>query len=169
VENGPPLGVEKLAEPAELLNIWAFDSWLCTTDRTLEGNTLLVPASPTQVHLIAADQSDCFGGAGRFADGSWQRVLGEPRAAASVSFWQRVVFDCGGVAALREAMAKVQQAARHLEHVFASVPSAWWGEAQIDPPAVKAALEERLRRLGEIINVQQWEGLSHDIQGGQLL
>ncbi len=33
---------------------------------------------------------------------------------------------------------------------------------------VRAGLDERLRRLEEIINLQQWEGLPHDIQGGHL-
>jgi hypothetical protein len=115
-----------------------------------------------------ANQSDCFGGAGRFADGTWKRVLAEHGAAETVSFWQRVVFDCGGASALRSAVAKVRQAARGLGDVLAAVPSAWWTEAQIDPREVQAELEQRLPRLEEIINIQQWEGLSHDIQGGHL-
>jgi hypothetical protein len=169
VENGPPLRREDLAEPCDLLAIWAFDSWLCTTDRKSEGNLLLVPASARQFHLIAADQSDCFGGAGRFADGSWKQVLTERGAAESVSFWQGVVFDCGGASALRDAAEKVGQAARKLEDVLAEIPPDWWKTAQLEPKEVKEALDRRQRRLTEILDIQQWEGLAHDTQGGQLL
>jgi len=35
MENGPPLRVSDLIEPQELVDLWAFDSWLCNIDREL--------------------------------------------------------------------------------------------------------------------------------------
>lgn len=43
VENGPPLRIDDLAQPRELVDLWAFDSWLCNIDRELDGNTFSLP------------------------------------------------------------------------------------------------------------------------------
>jgi hypothetical protein len=82
LQAGPPLRIEDLASPQELVDLWVFDSWFCTTDRSVYGNILLSHAGGGKYHLVAADQSDGFGGARRLADGSWKKYWDEacPRA-----------------------------------------------------------------------------------------
>jgi hypothetical protein len=169
VENGPPTAIGDLDDPEEVLDLWVFDSWLCTTDRILEGNVLMTPVSSTKVRLIAADQSDCFGGAGRLADGSWKKVLAERGAAESVSFLQRVIFEVGGVSAIKAAIAKVRMAAGQMRQAMGSVPPAWLQAAGVDPGELTTALDARQRRLEDILNIKNWEGLTDDLKGGQLL
>ena len=169
VENGPPSAIAELAEPQEVIDLWAFDSWLCNTDRTVEGNILMTPASMTTVRLIAADHSDCFGGAGRFADGSWKKVLREQRAAQAVSFLDRAIFQAGGGGSLQDAICKVRQGATQLTQVIAAVPDLWWQVAAIQPQEVIDELNARLRRIEDILGVKRWEGLADDIQGGRRL
>jgi hypothetical protein len=53
----------ELAEPGELVAIWAADSWLMNLDRGVYGNLLRERDAQGKWHLIAADQSDCFLGA----------------------------------------------------------------------------------------------------------
>jgi hypothetical protein len=60
---------EQLADPAELIQIWAADCWLMNLDREVFGNVLLDPGKIGKWHLVPADQSDCFLGAGVFANG----------------------------------------------------------------------------------------------------
>jgi len=169
VENGPPLRIDHLAEPQELVDLWAFDSWLCNIDRELEGNTLLTLAPDGRFHLIAADQSDCLGGSGRFADGSWSKVIASPAPAPTLPFCQRAIFDSGGAPAISRSVAKVQEAASQLGAAIAAVPDVWWRETGIDPARVQAELETRSRRIPDILNIRQWENLLNDIQGGHLL
>jgi hypothetical protein len=148
---------------------YVFDSWVCNVDRDLEGNTLLTPATNGRFLVIAADQSDCFGGAGSFADGSWRRFLGERGAAESVPFLQRAIFECGGARSLKVGLEKVNSAVGHLDEAMSAVPAEWWRETEIAPAQVAEILRERARRLPTILNIQQWEGLEHDARGGQLL
>jgi hypothetical protein len=169
LQAGPPQRIEQLADPQELVNLWAFDSWLCTTDREVYGNILLQHRGGDRYALIAADQSDCFGGAGAFADGTWKKQLEKPNAAASLDFLDRAIMDLGGAAALRHAIAKVDAAAKQLRTVIALVPPEWWKEAGIDPDEVKNALERRHRKLDSILDLKKWEGLGHATRGGRLL
>ena len=169
VENGPPLRIDDLAEPAELVDLWVFDSWLCNIDRELDGNTLLTPIVGGRFGLIAADQSDCLGGSGRLADGTWTKVLEKEVPAPSIEICQRAIFDSGGADALRRAVAKICRATDRLDEAIASVPPDWWLEANTHPEAIREALEVRSRRMEPILNILLWEGLTDDIQGGHLL
>lgn len=142
---------------------------MCNIDRELEGNILLALSPGGGFRLVAADQSDCLGGSGRFADGSWITVMANARPAATLPFCQRAIFDSGGSSAIRRAVHKVQQAASALDAAVASVPYEWWRESGIDPPRVEKELADRSRRIGDILNINQWENLRDDIQGGHLL
>jgi hypothetical protein len=170
VENGgPSLKKEDLVDLQQVVDLWAFDSWLCNIDRDLQGNTLLALASGGRFHLIAADQSDCFGGSGQFCGGTWKRVLEKPDAAPSFGFLQEAIFGSGGASSIRQSLEKVGRAVAQLDAAFTAVPAEWWPEAQIDPQEVRQALEERSGRLASILRLDQWEGLDRDIQGGQHL
>ena len=169
VENGPPLRVGDLIDPQELVDLWAFDSWLCNIDRELEGNTLLMTSAGGRFRLIAADHSDCFGGAGRLADGSWSSVLENSAPADTLEFCQRAILDSGGATALDRSVTRVHQAASRLAESIAEVPPDWWRETGIDPERVRKMLESRSRRIADILNIRQWENMSDDIQGGYLL
>ena len=77
--------IDDLADPQELVDLWAFGSWLCNIDRELEGNILLALSPDGRFRLVAADQSDCLGGSGRFADGSWITVMANARSRGNAS------------------------------------------------------------------------------------
>jgi hypothetical protein len=168
VVDGPPLNLADLADPQELLDIWAFDSLFCTTDRTVTGNLLLEYDGAGKAHLIAADQSDGFGGAGRFADGSWRTVLNASKAAETVPFYQAAILHCGAQG-LEQAIAKVQQAMNQVDAALQEVPPAWWPQGHIDPQEVRDGLDRRSRRLNDILNLKTWQGLGDDTQGAHLL
>lgn len=152
-----------LAESQELLDIWAFDSWFCNIDRKTDGNTLLALAAGGKFHLIAADQSDCFGGAGRFADGTWRKVLNEDRPAETLDCLDAAILECG-VQGLHLAIEKTRTAFRSVDAAMDAVPQLWWQLAKIDRRAVRAALDQRMRRMETILNVKHWEGLG-DVKG----
>jgi hypothetical protein len=169
VENGPPLSMEQLAELQQVVDLWVFDSWWCNIDRDAEGNTLLARGQGGKFELIGADQSDCFGGAGILADGTWRRVFERAEAAASFEFLQQLLYASGGASALRCALEKVSRAIAQLDLALAAVPAAWWPEAGINPGELRQALEARAGRLSAIVRLNDWEGLDRDLQGGQLL
>jgi hypothetical protein len=41
VENGPPTDLDQIQDYQQLVDMWAFDSWICNIDRELEGNMLM--------------------------------------------------------------------------------------------------------------------------------
>jgi hypothetical protein len=169
VENGPPAVIEDLADPQELLDLWAFDSWLCTIDRVSDGNILLSLGETGKFHLIAADQSDCFGGAIRFANGEWRQVLQKNGAAPSVPFLDRAIFQAGAADAIRKATDKVRMAAGQIQRAIERVPRDWWLETKIIPAELATELEQRSRRIDEILDLGRWEGLNDAIRGGLIL
>lgn len=169
VENGPPLNLAKLAKPQEVVDIWAFDSWLCNIDRNTYGNILLAHDRGGMFLLIAADQSDCFGGSGCLADGSWDGILRTRGPAKSVAFWQEAIYAAGGKVAIQAAMDRVKLAEKQLDGAIRSVPRSWWQTVGLDSRHVTRAMAERRRRLPEILNLRVWEGLSDAINGGHPL
>jgi hypothetical protein len=167
VVDGPPPNHDTLADPRELVDLWVFDSWLCTTDRTVRGNVLL-RAQGQKAYLIAADHSDCFGGAGRFADGTWRSVLDNDKAAESTPFLPTAIFQTGADKALAAAIQKVHQALGQMDAAIADVPAVWWQQATIDPREVRDRLERRAGRLNDILKIQQWRGIGDDTQGAHV-
>ena len=141
----PPLKIDDLADPQELLDLWAFDSWLCYIDRVAEGNILLTLGEAAKFHLIAADQSDCFGGAARFASGEWKQIL-ETKDAQCVEFLDRAILDVGGATALEKSAKKVRTAAGHTRQAISSVPREWWDEAKIDRMELERVIQNRSDR-----------------------
>jgi hypothetical protein len=168
VVDGPPLELAELADPQELLDVWAFDTLFCTTDRAVTGNLLLEHDAAGKAHLIPADQSDGFGGAGRFADGTWRNVLDGHAAAATVPFYQAAILQLKA-RGLEQAIDKVRRAAAHVEEALAQVPPSWWAQAGIDPQEVRDRLGHRSRRLSEFLNLPLRQGLGDDIRGAHLL
>ena len=169
VENGPPLSIDDLADPQELLDIWVLDSWLANVDREIEGNLLLSLGENGKFHLIAADQSDCLCGSETLCSGGWSQAMRSRGAASTVPFWNRAVYHCGGGKALRKALDRADKAAKKLDAALSRVPEAWWHEAHLDADSIRTELDRRYRRLEEIIELKQWEGLKNATQGGKLL
>jgi hypothetical protein len=153
-----------------VIDVWAFDSWFCNIDRGSEGNTLLTPMRGGVFSLIAADQSDCFGGSGRAADGSWQRVMSDDRPGQALPFLDRAVYDQGGGKAIRASISKVQAAASRIETVLDEVPQDWWLRVpELRKEALMHALAERAQRMGTILDLQKWEDMDNATRGGQIL
>jgi hypothetical protein len=168
VENGPPPSIDFVEQPQEVVDIWAFDSWLCNIDRNTDGNLLLCPAKGGKFRLIAADQSDCFGGARCFADGSWQEVLQGRGPAETVHFWQAAIMDAGGAAALYEAVGKVRRAGCCVDEAVAACVSRLVGHGWDRRPCDRQCSGRETPTPEDILNIKQWEGLDNDIKGGRL-
>lgn len=169
VENGPPPSRDFVADLQEVVDIWAFDSWFCNIDRVVDGNILLVPGKGG-FKLIAADQSDCFGGSGRIADGSWRRVLADGRPASAVSFLDQAIYNKSGGKAVNSAIDKVRAAFTRIDGVLEQVPECWWNSVpRLNMRELRDALDNRLRRLPIILDVKKWEDLDDATRQGHIL
>jgi hypothetical protein len=168
VENGPPNEITDLEDLQELLDIWVFDSWLCNTDREVYGNILMELGLANRFRLIAADQSDCFGGAKNLSDGRWKKILEDRGAASSVSFLDTAIYR-EGVEALRKSVQKVHLAAASLHSALSAVPGDWWTRSGIHPEELRDALEHRARKIAKIIDIPKWENLDSQISGAFIL
>jgi hypothetical protein len=163
-----PFSWELLADPAELVSIWAADSWLMNLDRAVYGNLVLEPGPEGQWHLLAADQSDCFLGASALADGScFERSAGHG-AAAFLPLLERA-FLKQGIAPLQAIVQRIQGMEELLTAAVVRVPALWWQEARIEPQAVVDCLAARAAQIDEIVQLERWEGLTHATEGGHLL
>lgn len=167
VEFGPPESVGRLAWPQELVDIWVLDSWVMNTDRETHGNILMRLDTRARWRLIAVDQSDGFGGAGRLSDGSvpydtFGRAPSWPCLPAAV-------FDAGGSRAVRKSIDDVRRAAGHLGRAVARVPEAWWGEAGAEPDSICEGLTRRAQRMEDTVRVRQWEEATDAGKGGRVL
>jgi hypothetical protein len=144
----------ELAEPEELIAIWAADSWLMNLDRGVYGNLLRQRAAQGKWHLIAADQSDCFLGAGSLADGSCFDRARQHGPAEYLPLLELTFLTLG---------------AAPLRAVVAGVPAAWWEQAGVAPQVVVDGLSERAQRIDEIVELTKWEGVASVTEGGRVL
>ena len=168
VHPGPPTSINQLAVPQESVDIWVFDSWFMNTDRPNFGNLLMAP-SGGKWHLIPADQSDCFGGAATFASGRLADVARRRGAADGGPWLEQAILRSGGVQGIRIALEKASRASRCVSAALHQVPDDWWREARLQASQVGACLEERARRLHQIVDLKKWRGLSDAIRGGRVL
>ena len=163
-----PLSWDVLADPSELIAIWAADSWLMNLDRAVYGNLILEPGAAGKWHLLAADQSDCFLGAGALADGScFERASGHG-AAAYLPLLEQAFLQVG-VVPLRAIARRIAGTGEMLATAVARVPEEWWQEAKIAPQAVADCLAERAGRIDAIVQLEHWEELTRATEGGHLL
>jgi hypothetical protein len=159
---------ESLADPTELVALWAADSWLMNLDRTVSGNILLEVDRRGQVYLIAADQSDCFLGAGALADGSFLTRSHGHGAAPYLPFLERTFLQLG-VEPLRHVIQRIQGMGAALPQVVSVVPEGWWRQANVAPQAVIDCLTERAARIEQVVEQEKWEGIADVIRGGRPL
>jgi hypothetical protein len=159
---------DQLADPKELIAIWVADCWFMNLDREVYGNLLLDPGPRGKWHLITADQSDCFLGAGAFADQSCFSRSRQHGPAPHLTFLERTVLAFG-VSPIEKMVRRIQQAASSVSQVVARVPEAWWRQAGVSPKDVIDCLTERGNRIRAIVQMDYWEGLSRATRGGQLL
>jgi hypothetical protein len=159
---GPPLALDDLACPQELVDIWVFDSLVMNHDRNVWGNILMLP-SGKRWSLVPADHSDCFGGAGCFATGEYAEAMVGRGAADGVDTLLSAIWAGGGSKSVKAAADKAREAAAYLERGCARVPGTWWAEAGVEPQRLSACLVERLSRIEEIVDVPSWG--DHDGHG----
>lgn len=168
VENGPPMRVDYLANPQEIVDLWVFDTWLCNIDRHLDGNVLMAQKKAGLWSLIAADQSDCFCGSGVFADGTWRKKFVERGLADGPKIRESAMLDCG-MMALWDAVQKVSTAAKQVGRAIEEVPALWWTEAAVDPAHVETAINDRARRISDIVNPRFWGNMQDAIKDGIII
>jgi hypothetical protein len=157
VDDGPPLSLGDLFEPNDLVLLWVADTWIGNIDRPVYGNTLLELAGSSSFHLIASDQSDCFGGTGLMCSEGFESGFLKLKKAPGPEVLTAAIFQSGGSLALCGAIAKVQQAAAELDDVISVVPATWWFGSGLGPSLVKKVLLQRLEHLIEILNPGEWE------------
>ncbi len=164
-DSGPPTQWEQMAEPQELVAIWVFDSWTLNIDRENEGNLRLLKRSDGRFSLLAADQSDLFLGAGRFAAGEAFKECGRHGPANYKSqhynLWdmvQRTIAEHGS-SVLAGTIDAIKTASKNLDAMIAHVPAAWWSESGVAPANLVDCLVSRAERLGDICRLKEMEGL----------
>jgi hypothetical protein len=157
VENGPPSSIDELKDPMELILLWVADTWVGNIDRQVIGNILLQHVGQDKFQIIAADQSDCFGGTSEFCSSDFPKNFLERGRAPAPRILPTAIAKYGGRTAITDAIAKVQTVATEVQAVISTVPSAWWRGAAIQPSLLKEALTARLLRLSSIINPAEWE------------
>jgi hypothetical protein len=146
-----------LNSPWEIVLLWAADTWVGNIDRERNGNTLLQYAGGAKFHVIAADQSDCFGGTANFCSETFpSRFLKQGRASAP-GVLAGAIAAAGGRSAVAEAIRRVQGVAMEVTGLISTVPSSWWSQAKIQPGAVLSALRTRAESLPAIIKPADWE------------
>ena len=172
IDPGPPILWEEMAAPQELIELWVADSWLMNIDREVHGNIAMIQNGGA-FHLLAADQSDCFLGSGRFAGGSCFRECqkhGSAKYDGIFKFVDRAVGDYGcsrlhyTLSQIQEAVRSVQKAAPKVVEAVCLVPQDWWKQAQIAPHDVVSCLTERANSMRRIVDVDRMEGMHRAIQ-----
>jgi hypothetical protein len=159
---------DRLADPAELVALWVADSRLMNLDRTISGNILPEADPRGQVHLIAADQSDCFLGAGALADGScFIRSRGHG-VAPYLPLLEQTFLQLG-VEPLRQMIQRIRGVREALAQAVSLVSEEWWRQASVVPQAVVDCLAERADRIEQIVELEKWEGIADVIRGGRQL
>lgn len=156
VEAGPPMSYDDLAEPKDLVTLWAFDTWLGIIDRGNQGNILLSPTSRGRFRIIAADQSDCFFGASTFA-GDFAGVMGGNGRGEAPTLLTNAIFNNGGKRMVEQAVETVCGAVQYLGDAFDNVPAEWWVASGVSRQEVERTLVNRARRLEEILKPSDWE------------
>jgi hypothetical protein len=157
VEDGPPLSLVDVSQPWELVLLWVVDTWIGNIDREINGNTLLQHAGSGRFHVIAADQSDCFGGASNFSSDGFPTDFLKQGSAPAPAILAAAIGASGGRKAVSEAIKTVQGVVGQVSGVLSTVPDSWWGQGAIQPSSVLNALHTRAERLPSIINPSAWE------------
>jgi len=169
VQPGPPPSLDHLADATELIDIWVMDTWLMNIDRSVMGNLLMRPGSSGKWDLIPADQSDCFGGATYFQDGTFVAMA---RTNGPAESWQPLLNQAilaHGARSVEDAIGKVRTAAECVKSACGAVPHQWWEQAGIEPAQVQRCLMDRARNIGKIVDLSRLEGLENATRGGQII
>lgn len=159
---------EHLANPYDVVRLWLIDSWLANSDRTQRGNALYLPLG-NKWQMVAVDHSDCFGGAGRLADGT---ALDDPARQVECGWleppFMKLMFTADGINTMRKTVEDIKRTAPLVCNATRLVPDQWWQEACVDPPALECYLKARAGKIDEICQVQQWER-DYNAAGGAIL
>jgi hypothetical protein len=158
VENGPPPNVDFLADPAEVVALWAFDTWLCTIDRRNHGNTLLIQETDGW-HLIASDQSDCFGGSSEFLAGTGFRRY-QTKSVQTLQCISQAIYKANPLTCVQAAVDRVKRATAGIGSAVADVPAEWWRETSIDMRHTADALYERSDNVYELMRGDYWKEMA---------
>jgi hypothetical protein len=156
---------EYLVDPTDLVALWAADSWFMNLDRVVFGNILLEVNPQGKVHLIAADQSDCFLGASALADGSYLARSRQHGAAPYLPLLEKILLQ-GGTERLRHIIERIQEMEESVQKAVQLVPAEWWRHASVSPRAIADCLLERANRVERIVELAKWEELGRAIEGG---
>lgn len=151
-----PSEADRLGDLHHVVLVWVMDALVCNLDRNLWGNLLVRPMGRSEkLRLIAADQSDCFCGSGVFADGSWRTRM-EKQPAIGPKLLIEAIAATGGQAGILKAIEVTVQALRAIGSAFDQVPSIWWKKASIHPEEIEEVLQNRLRALPNLLDVEKW-------------
>lgn len=152
-----------LERPDDLLRLWVLDSWLYNIDRATYGNAMLRKFNGKNI-LIAADQSDCFGGAISFSDDSFYSK-NSCRCVDQLKDFGRIILDYG-VDSMHDTADKIRYCVLNIQKYMDIVPNQWWIDSQIDKDHVMEYLSIRSDKLADICDFRRWEGAQDAIRGG---
>lgn len=156
---------EQMARPEELIAIWAADTWLMNLDREVFGNILMEPEGNGSVwHLIPADQSDCFLGAGSLADGSYQARSLTRGPAPYLPMLERALYE-KGPEPLQRMVRQIGEAKGRITEATALVPQDWWDKSGVKPGELTNCLHQRADRIHTLVELAKWKGIPHGPDG----
>jgi hypothetical protein len=156
VVDGPPIAIDDVIKPFDLVLLWVADTWMGNIDRENHGNTLLKLGGGGKYQVIAADQSDCFCGTSQFCARGFLEVFRRQGPAPAPGLLTAAIYLTGGETSLVNAIGKIQQATPNIASILQSVPVEWWNRSGIQPKELAEALYARSVRLTEIINPGMW-------------
>ena len=156
VVDGPPIALDDLSRPFDLVLLWVADTWMGNIDRENHGNTLLRLVGGEKYEIIAADQSDCLCGTSRFCGGEYQEVLLNTGPAPAPRLLAASIYLAGGETGLVDAIERVRRVRDKIPGILLTVPDVWWNRSGIQPRQLTNALCGRSDRLTEVINPGMW-------------
>jgi len=160
--------VDDLAQPEQLIDIWVFDCWTMNIDRATYGNILMARDHRGKWQLVACDQSDCFGGSGRFADGSFMGIAEGNVPSESCSCLIEAIYRTDGRAVSR-AVDRITGALGSVQSAVERVPDQWWDQSAVKPEEVERCLNLRCRMLPDICQAKKWGDINDACRGGYIL
>ena len=154
--------------PLEAVRLWVLDTWLGNIDRGVYGNTVFLPHGQ-RWDILAADQSDCFGGAGYLAGGASLKRADSAFDVGSYFNIPVLLSDDPGLTALRNAAIRVAELSHLAPIVSSRVPEQWWAEASVDPSDLVAFLTTRATNISTLCGVTEWEEARAQLTGAPML
>jgi hypothetical protein len=150
--------LDQVGNPDHLFRIFLLDEVMANSDRTTDGNTLLVADPTLPARLIAIDQSECFHGPEcLLVNECLARTINE-RYAHHYSAMESVLLTKPPTF-IDDEIRLVQSRRSHIAACVNLPHEEWYELAQIDPGTVSQYLSHRIDSLATLAQRDYWVGI----------